>query len=404
MNKPNASKIKVAHIEAVRIGPPAYPKMYEKDIGTSYKYYLTNLCEEQVKIGMRPTAYCCSRDGKSKIIEHREGYDIKFLPAGIQPPKLLRKIYRYPISFKLIRQVLKDKPNVIHYHGCFNYYLMFFLFTLAVKTKNIKIIGNLHGDSVEPSVKAFPIYLINLISCRLADKFITETEAVKRDLMKNGFVSKRKVDVVANGVNLEVFKPMNKNECREALGLDHDIKYLLWVSRLSYPQKDPFTILKVIKDIDKNLKFIILGAGEDYEFEKLTQYAKKLGITERVIIVNKQGWKITRMYYNASDVYILHTKSIGLHQTNIEAMACKTPVIASDMIGNREVVEDDGILVPFQDKQKIKDAIKKLLENDELREELATRGYETVKNNYSWEKINEKIVDVYLSSSFLLYF
>jgi glycosyltransferase involved in cell wall biosynthesis len=397
MDKSNTFQIKVAHIEAVRIGPPAYPNMYEKDWGTSYKYYLTNLCEEQAKMGLRSTAYFCSRDGKSEIIEHREGYDMKFLPAGIQLPKFLKRIYPYPISLKLIRQVMKDEPDIIHYHGCFNYYLMFFLFVLAAKPKKIKIIGNIHGDSVRPPIKAFPIYLINLISCRLADKFITETEAVKIELVKDGFISEKKADVVANGVNLEVFRPMNKNECREALGLDNDTKYLLWVSRLSCPQKDPFTVMRVVKDIDKNLKFIILGTGEDYEFEKLKQYARKLGITKKVIIANKQGWEITRMYYNASDVYILHTKSTGLHQTNIEAMACKTPVIASNMIGNREVIEDDGILVPFQNKQKIKDAILKLIEDDKLREDLATRGYEKVKNNYSWEKINKKIVAVYYS-------
>ena len=82
-------------------------------------------------------------------------------------------------------------------------------------------------------------------------------------------------------------------------------------------------------------------------------------------------------------------------------MACKLPVIASNIGGIPDIVHDGitGLLVPQKDICELSKAIINLIENKELRESLAFNGYEMVKGHFSWEQIAEEYITIYMEIS-----
>jgi len=87
----------------------------------------------------------------------------------------------------------------------------------------------------------------------------------------------------------------------------------------------------------------------------------------------------------------------GLGVVLLEAMACKLPVIASNIGGIPDIVNDGetGLLVPEKDTIGMSQSIIKLIENEDLRENLTFKGYNMVKEYFSWEKIAKDYIDIY---------
>jgi len=87
----------------------------------------------------------------------------------------------------------------------------------------------------------------------------------------------------------------------------------------------------------------------------------------------------------------------GLGVVLLEAMACKLPVIASNIGGIPDIVHDGetGILVPEKDSMEISQSIIKLIENEDLRENLTFKGYYMVIEYFSWEKIAKDYINIY---------
>ena len=81
----------------------------------------------------------------------------------------------------------------------------------------------------------------------------------------------------------------------------------------------------------------------------------------------------------------------------LEAMACKVPVIASDIGGIPDIVHDkvNGILVPQKDILELSKSINELIENEDFRKSLAFNGYEMVKGHFSWKQIAKDYLEIY---------
>jgi glycosyltransferase involved in cell wall biosynthesis len=78
-------------------------------------------------------------------------------------------------------------------------------------------------------------------------------------------------------------------------------------------------------------------------------------------------------------------------------MACKTPVIATNVGGNPEIIEHmkTGILVTSENIKEIKEAIKLLLENKELSKKIGEEAYNLILKEYNWNKVIEKYLEIY---------
>ena len=99
--------------------------------------------------------------------------------------------------------------------------------------------------------------------------------------------------------------------------------------------------------------------------------------------------------YNSSDIFVLPSivdsqgNTEGLGVVLLEAMACKLPVIASNIGGIPDIVHDriNGLLVPQKNIFELTSALTDLIKNEEFRKSLALNGYEMVKGHFSWEQL-----------------
>ena len=206
----------------------------------------------------------------------------------------------------------------------------------------------------------------------------------------------------SGGVNTHVFHEMSQDACREELGLDKKTTYIGMVSRIE-KNKGYDTLLDAINLLKKepfmkHTKLIVIGTGEEQnEFHSLIdKYHLKDFVIQKDFVYQTELVK----YYNAIDVMIFPTKrkseSLGL--VGLEAMACKTPLIACNLYGPREYAVDGENSLTYQDIKDGKELAKKIKEFFHMKEsekqKLIDNAFETAQK-YDVLKSNDLLKDVF---------
>jgi glycosyltransferase involved in cell wall biosynthesis len=211
-------------------------------------------------------------------------------------------------------------------------------------------------------------------------------------------VDEEKVRVVPNGVDPNVFKPMNANVFKKRLGIDGEY-CVLFVGNL-VPRKGVHFLIEaahhVMKD-EKNVVFLIVGDGPLRDF--LISYSAKLGVRRNFIFLKKIRDDVLQVIYNCADVFVLPSLQEGQGIALLEAQASAKPVIAFDVGGVRECVKhgETGLLIK-PDSFALAEAILKLLGDETLRIKMGASGRKFVCENFSWDLCAKKMFDVYLEA------
>lgn len=201
-----------------------------------------------------------------------------------------------------------------------------------------------------------------------ADALITVCEALKQDLTHHEFELPA-VTVLRNGVDLALFKEVNRGQVRNRLGLSGTV--LISVGRLAELKGQDLTIEALQHLPDTRL--VLVGDGP---FETaLRATADKFGVADRVIFAGGQVQQALPDYYSAADIMVLASSREGWANVLLESMACGTPVVATNVGGTPEVLgkEDAGVLVKERNAEGIAEAVKRLLADYPSREKV--RGY-----------------------------
>jgi glycosyltransferase involved in cell wall biosynthesis len=132
--------------------------------------------------------------------------------------------------------------------------------------------------------------------------------------------------------------------------------------------------------------------GEGPQGEELRVKSQELGLGDKISFLGKLDQKILFEYIKASDVFVLNTSYEGFSHQIIETMALGTPIVTTDVGGNPEAIKDrnTGILVPFDDKDRILQGIVDIIRDSTLRERMVTEAKKKVKE-FTDEKMLEKI-------------
>ena len=194
-------------------------------------------------------------------------------------------------------------------------------------------------------------------------------EKVNRSILQPAILSSK---VIPNGVNLTIFKPSNKEDARKKLGLPQNCIILLFAAAglKSNPWKD-FDMLNrtlfLLKERCANQKILCLALGD---ISDPIDYNDKLRL-EFVPFISDPN--VVSSYYCAADVYLHPAKADTFPTVIIEAQACGTPVIATNVCGIPEIVIEGktGYLVPVGDAEMMVKYILELIENNDKREEMS---------------------------------
>ncbi|MGH6902641.1 MAG: glycosyltransferase, partial [Geminicoccaceae bacterium] len=199
---------------------------------------------------------------------------------------------------------------------------------------------------------------------------VAVSEALRARLVELGVPGSR-VQVLRNGVDLELFAPGDRAAARQTLGLGVDGSVVLSVGQL-IPRKGHDLALQAVARLPEATLVIV---GEGPEAGGLRRLARRLGSTERIRFLGAIPQERLATIYNAADLLVLASSREGLPNVLMEALACGTPVVASAVWGTPEIVAAPaaGRLVEERSPEALAGAIRNLLADPPAR--AATRAY-----------------------------
>ncbi len=301
-----------------------------------------------------------------------------------------KSISSMTISFrlnKLVKDIVQRQCyNIIHIHGP----IAPLLPMLALKYSKSINVATFHSAHDEMLLyRIFKNYLENYFK-KLHGR-IAVSEVAKRSISRYFDGEYR---IIPNGVDIHRFNP--NNEKIEWL-IKESSKKILFVGRIE-PRKGLKYLLLALNEVVKfipDLKLIVVGDGP---FKILyDQYITK-EIENKIIFVGKVGYDELPKFYVSCDIFV--SPAIGRESFGIvllEAMASKIPVIASDIDGYRQVIEDEvnGILFESENYKSLAHKIITLLRNKNLANRLVENAYEIVLKKYSWEAVSKEVENFY---------
>lgn len=354
--------------------------------------YTLNLIQNLAEID-RENQYILYLDGgQSELLPEQDNIAIKYIKPSNY---LLWEQISLPIQAK------RDQLDILHCTGN----------TAPSKiSPDIRLIVTLHdvmylNDNLLPASESYyqrlgRIYRRWIVKSivRKAQKLITDSNYSKTDIYYYfPFLPKEQIIVVYPGVAKQRFLSINK-ECSE------DSFYLDWCREIGI--NGHYLLALSAVDPRKNIEFLIQNFLELDRCEKINSKLVLVGGCSQKLRNTYQNKKIIfldfvsdedlSLLYNYAEAFIYVPLYEGFGLPPLEAMACGTPVIASNRTSVPEVVGDAALLVDPEDGEQLKSAICSLLADETLRQDLIERGLRRVQQ-FSWRKMAEETLQVYES-------
>ncbi len=255
---------------------------------------------------------------------------------------------------------IKNKPSMVFYE-----------YNWAYQVANINK-GKIFGAVAE---------LIENYVIRNADVIVARHKSLEKEAYERGA---KRVVLIPYSVDEAVFKPgIAVEELKEFYNIT-DEKVLMYIGRL-HPVKRLRLLLESVAKLQENFKMFIVGAGALEE--ELEEYAKLLGINDKVIFTGAVQFNDIPKYMNLADVIVLTSAIEGQPRVIVESMFCGTPAVGTNVFGISDTIADGvtGYLTST-DPEDIANKISKALQDDQL--SVACREYAL--QNYSRETANSK--------------
>jgi len=246
-----------------------------------------------------------------------------------------------------------------------------------------------------PTTRRLYFQLMTRLSARVADAVIVPSEAVKGDVTRILGLPRERVFVIPEAAG-PAFHPQDAvaiEAVRRRYGLEGP--FLLSVGSLE-PGKNRERLLQAFARVRaRGLKHSLVVAGQRaWRYEGEAPLARRLGLADSVRFLGHVPQADLPALYSAADLFVFPSLYEGFGLPALEAMACGTPVVASNVSALPEVVGDAALQVSPLDVEALAGAMERLLRDDRLRSDLRERGLERAAR-FSWEKAARQTVEVY---------
>ena len=284
---------------------------------------------------------------------------------------------------KLIRFIKSYNPDVINLHNLHGYYLNVKKLFAFLKKADVKVVWTLHDcwaftghcayfdycncDKWKslcnncPNKKQYPKSLLfdnSKSNYKKKKKIFTGVNNLTlvtpsvwlKGLVENSFLSEYKTVVINNGIDLNTFKPTESNYRKEN-GLED--KKVIFASASVWEDRKGFKFVKEIsKTLPEEYKVVVCGATDDM-------------VKDTAMLSVKRTDSVSKLaeLYSMADVFINPTLEDNFPSSNIESLACGTPVITFDTGGSGESINGAGLVIKDKTAEGLKDAIIKLTDN-----------------------------------------
>lgn len=229
------------------------------------------------------------------------------------------------------------------------------------------------------------------------DAIVTISQSSKQDIIRYLSIPENKIHNVYSGVS-PAYQPASTKEI-ERIRYHYQLpeKYILYVGNLE-ERKNLQRVLRAYKEIkdDGFPHQLVLVGPKKWKYEKLFTLLIELQLQDAVIFTGYVPAKDLPALYTAADVFVFPSLYEGFGLPVLEAMGCGTPVITSNISSLPEVSGDAAILVDPYDVQQISSAIRQVLTQGQIRENLRELGLKRL-HQFTWEQTAASTLNVYTS-------
>jgi glycosyltransferase involved in cell wall biosynthesis len=179
-----------------------------------------------------------------------------------------------------------------------------------------------------------------------ATGIIAVSRSLKNAMVELG-VPAEKIHVIGNGVDAEIFRPLDQLQARQELGLPENAQIILSLGKLSRQKGFRELISAIAQLASKYPRLRLYIIGEGIERANLEKMSQNLGLTGRVILVGGKQNEQLGPWYSAADLMCLASTREGMPNVVLESMACGTPVVATAVGGIPEIIHpgETGLIV-----------------------------------------------------------
>lgn len=299
-------------------------------------------------------------------------------------------IPNYPIpSFwnkkcrEIFRSILLERYDWIISHTRF--FLISFLAGIWAKKRKVKWLHIEHGSDFVKLNSFWKSWLAKVFDLTLgkwvlqkADEVVT-VSAASADFCKQIFPN-RNYQVIYRGV--DVNESVDNLEIKEKYGNKSKI---LFAGRL-IDGKGVVDLLKAVKKI-KQLNWVLFIVGDGPQKENLMEQTKKMGIDDKVIFFGQLERSVLLGILKIADIVVNPSYTEGLPTVIVEAAKCGKAIVATDVGGTKEIIEDgkSGVLINPKDSLMLSEKLEMLINDSSLRKKLGETAKKNTKNKFDWE-------------------
>ena len=389
-----------------------------KDTG-GMNVYVRDLTRQLGQMGIHVDVFTRSQDDHVPHVLHELGYGnrVVHVPAGPEIPVAKQELADYiPEFVEGVKKFAAEKDiryDIIHSH--------YWMSGVAAESLSeawggtpilhmFHTLGEMKNRVARSEAEREGQYRINGEKqvLRRADRVVVATLAELTQLRFLYKANDRKLVVIPPGVDVCHFYPIPADEAKMYVGLKPEDRMVLFVGRIE-PLKGVDTLIQAMSCLqwkeERPVHLAIIGGDPgaspeemSAEMARLQKLCDDLAVGQTVVFLGKRDQDKLPYYYSAAELVVMpsHYESFGM--VALEAMACGTPVIASEVGGLAYLVRDGetGFTIPDQEPETLCEKISWLLNDHHLHETMSRRAVEYAQD-YAWEKIAKQIVDVYKS-------
>jgi glycosyltransferase involved in cell wall biosynthesis len=313
------------------------------------------------------------------------------------------------IAIKVIRE---QKIDVVHGHSVYPFFGTYL--GLCLLPTNLRKVFSQYSSIGKPPAFEYPKILRYglriakdpfLLKVGLLDKVIVTSQRAYNEFIKKG-VPPSKLCYLPIGIDVNEFNPNLKGDnIRKEFNITDEEKVILFAGDLT-PYKGAEILIQALKFVaDQNfkVKLIILTKGT-YEFEeqrkrRILSLIKSLRLQDKVILLGVR--EDIKCVFAASDIVVLpflpSYALMDIPRVLLEAMASGKPVIASNVGGISEIIKHkkNGLIINGGNVEELVEAIKILLNDEELSRKLGRNGRALVEAKFAWDNIVNRIEKIY---------
>lgn len=367
-------------------------KPLNEELKVGVATYTLNLLKSLAKVDLKNkyTIYGVRLAPEELVIEN-DNFKIKNMPDLLRLRSFWYSWYPwYYTAFSL--QLSLDKPNIF-----FSPYPSLPLYCPCPK---VAVVHDLSFLVVRNSFKIHSQIILKkqlLHIVRRASKIIAVSESTKKDLIKFVKASPENVAVIYEGYDTDAYKPQFDTDEVKALVQRYgiDSRYVLYVGTLE-PRKNIPRLIEAFASLKKQggieHKLVVTGK-KGWLYNNIFLTVTRTGLDNEVIFTDYVPDQDLPLLISGADLFVYPSLYEGFGLPPLEAMACGTPVITSNLSSLPEVVGDAGILVDPYSVDEIAEAIHQVLSNARLREQMQRKGLDRARM-FSWEKTAQETLKV----------